>query len=42
MSEEDLARYGAEGAAMTLDEAVAYALIGAGTATDEPDSPPAG
>ncbi len=26
MSEEDLARYGAEGAAMTLDEAVAYAL----------------
>ena len=26
MSEEDLARYGAEGAALTLDEAVAYAL----------------
>jgi len=26
MSEEDLARYGAEGAAMTLEEAVAYAL----------------
>jgi tetratricopeptide (TPR) repeat protein len=26
MSPEDLARYGAEGAAMTLDEAVAYAL----------------
>src|SRR4029079_4837863 len=26
MSAEDLARYGAEGAAMTLDEAVAYAL----------------
>jgi predicted ATPase/class 3 adenylate cyclase len=26
MSEEDVARYGAEGAAMTLDEAVAYAL----------------
>jgi predicted ATPase/class 3 adenylate cyclase len=26
MSEEDLARYGAEGAAMTLDEAIAYAL----------------
>ncbi|HSO29970.1 MAG TPA: adenylate/guanylate cyclase domain-containing protein [Candidatus Sulfomarinibacteraceae bacterium] len=26
LSEEDLARYGAEGAAMTLDEAVAYAL----------------
>jgi tetratricopeptide (TPR) repeat protein len=31
MSEEDLARYGAEGAAMTLDEAVAYALDGATT-----------
>ena len=29
MSEADLARYGAEGAAMTLDEAVAYALEGA-------------
>ena len=28
LSEEDLARYGAEGAAMTLDEAVAYALEG--------------
>ena len=28
MSEPDLARYGAEGAAMTLDEAVAYALEG--------------
>ena len=28
MSEEDLARYGAEGAAMTLEEAVAYALDG--------------
>jgi hypothetical protein len=28
MSDEDLARYGAEGAAMTLDEAVAYALGG--------------
>ena len=26
MSPGDLARYGAEGAAMTLDEAVAYAL----------------
>ena len=26
MSEEDLARYGAQGAAMTLDQAVAYAL----------------
>ncbi len=29
MSEEELARYGAEGAAMTLDEAVAFALEGA-------------
>ena len=28
MSEDDLARFGAEGAAMTLDEAVAYALEG--------------
>ncbi|HEV8401706.1 MAG TPA: AAA family ATPase [Candidatus Limnocylindrales bacterium] len=28
MSEEDLDRYGAEGAAMTLDQAVAYALEG--------------
>ncbi len=28
MSEEDIARYGAEGAAMTLDEAIAYALGG--------------
>ncbi len=28
MSSEDLARYGAEGAAMTLDEATAYALEG--------------
>lgn len=35
MSEEDLARYGAEGAAMTLDEAVAYALGGADPA--DPD-----
>ena len=26
MSEADIARYGAEGAAMTLDEAVIYAL----------------
>ena len=34
MSEPDLARYGAEGAAMTLDEAVAYALQGS--------EPPAG
>jgi len=31
MSDEDLARYGAEGAAMTLDEAVDYALGGATT-----------
>ena len=29
LSEEDLARYGAEGAALTLNEAVAYALEGA-------------
>jgi hypothetical protein len=29
MSEADLARYGAEGAAWTLDQAVAYALDGA-------------
>ncbi len=28
MSEEDVARYGAEGAAMSLDEAIAYALEG--------------
>ena len=28
MSAEDLARYGAEGAAWTLDEATAYALEG--------------
>ena len=28
MSETELARYGAEGAAMTLDEAIAYALEG--------------
>jgi hypothetical protein len=28
MSEADLARYGAEGAAMTLDQAIAYALDG--------------
>jgi predicted ATPase/class 3 adenylate cyclase len=41
MSEEDLARYGAEGAAMTLDEAVAYALEGRGGATDERDGTPA-
>jgi hypothetical protein len=30
MSEEDLARYGAEGAAWTLDQAVAYALEASG------------
>ncbi len=30
MSDDDLARYGAEGAAWTLDEAVAYALQGTG------------
>jgi predicted ATPase/class 3 adenylate cyclase len=39
MSPEDVARYGAEGAAMTLDEAIAYALAGsrepAGEATVE-------
>jgi predicted ATPase/class 3 adenylate cyclase len=29
MSESDVARYGAEGAAMTVDEAIAYALEGA-------------
>jgi hypothetical protein len=29
MSSEDLARYGAEGAGWTLDEAIAYALAGA-------------
>ncbi len=28
MSPEDIARYGAEGAAMTLDEAIDYALVG--------------
>ena len=33
MSSEDLDRYGAEGAAWTLDEATAYALEGAGTDT---------
>jgi len=36
MSTEDLARYGAEGAAWTIDEAVAYALDGAGPT--EPDA----
>lgn len=39
MSDDDLARYGAEGAAWTLDEAVAYALEGAGP---EPDDGPSG
>ena len=34
MSEAELVRYGAEGAAMTLDEAIAYALEGSGPATD--------
>jgi hypothetical protein len=32
MSDQDLERYGAEGAAMSLDEAVAYAL---GVSLDE-------
>jgi predicted ATPase/class 3 adenylate cyclase len=31
LSDEDLARYGAEGAALTLDEAIAYALGGVGS-----------
>ncbi len=35
MSETELARYGAEGAAMTLDEAVAYALEGRLESVDE-------
>jgi predicted ATPase/class 3 adenylate cyclase len=35
MSSDDLARYGAEGAAWTLDEAVAYALEGADPAPPE-------
>jgi predicted ATPase/class 3 adenylate cyclase len=35
MSSDDLARYGAEGAAWTLDEAVSYALEGADPATPE-------
>ena len=40
MSEEDLKRYGAEGAAMTLDEAVAYALgERAAPPTDEHGTP---
>jgi hypothetical protein len=38
LSEADVERYGAEGAAMTLDEAVAYALDG----TDEPGPEDAG
>jgi len=37
MSEEDVARYGAEGAALTLDQAVAYALEGSDpAAADDP------
>jgi tetratricopeptide (TPR) repeat protein len=36
MSEAELARYGAEGAAMTLDEAIAYALEGRVESDDEP------
>ena len=35
LSEEDLARYGAEGAAMTLEEAVAYALGDAAARIDD-------
>ena len=35
MSSEDLARYGAEGAAWTLDEATAYALEGADPVTSD-------
>jgi hypothetical protein len=40
LSEEDLARFGAEGAAMTLDEVVAYALEGSEPVGphDEPSS----
>ena len=34
---DDLARYGAEGAALTLDEAVAYALEGADPAVHDDD-----
>ena len=41
MSEEDLARYGAEGAAMTLDEAVAYALGSVRATADEHGTPAA-
>ncbi len=37
MSADDLARYGAEGAAWTLDEAVAYALEGADPAVHDDD-----
>ena len=37
MSDEDLARYGAEGAAWTLDQAVAYALDGADPAIHDED-----
>jgi tetratricopeptide (TPR) repeat protein len=35
MSDDELARYGAEGAAWTLDEAVSYALEGAGPTSPE-------
>jgi hypothetical protein len=44
LSPEDLARYTAEGAAMTLDEAVAYALSPSGEPDDEApaDEAPAG
>ncbi|MFL5688353.1 MAG: ATP-binding protein, partial [Chloroflexota bacterium] len=36
MPDEDVARYGSEGAAMTLDEAVAYALEGSAPTEPEP------
>jgi predicted ATPase/class 3 adenylate cyclase len=41
MSEEEVARYGAEGAALTLDQAVAYALADNGPVAGERDGPPA-
>jgi predicted ATPase/class 3 adenylate cyclase len=40
MSNDDLARYGAEGAALTLDEAVAFALDGADAPAHEGADPP--
>ena len=40
MSPEDVDRYGAEGAAMTLDAAVAYALEGSAATQDEDGHPP--